>query len=58
MNKETSACTNDVEGLNSGLKRRIPVRNRTSDDIDAHLGEYIYGEGKIKGNDSLNLLTK
>jgi transposase-like protein len=38
----TGVCTNTVEGLNSGLKRRIPIRNRTENDIENHLGEYIW----------------
>jgi transposase-like protein len=42
VDPSTSACTNTVEGLNSGLKRRIPIRNRTIDGIEGHLGEYIW----------------
>lgn len=38
----THACTNTVEGLNSGLKRKIPIRNRTKDYINHHLGEYVW----------------
>lgn len=38
----TQVCTNTAEGLNSGLKRRIPVRNRVSNSIEEHLGEYIW----------------
>ena len=38
----TGACTNAAEGLNSGLKRRIPIRNRIRNDIEFHLGEYIW----------------
>jgi transposase-like protein len=38
----TKACTNTVEGLNSGLKGRIPVRNRTKNGIEQHLGEYVW----------------
>lgn len=38
----TGACTNTVEGLNSGLKRKIPVRNRIENGIEYHLGEYIW----------------
>jgi transposase-like protein len=38
----TSACTNTAEGLNSGLKRMIPVRNRVEDGIERQLGEYIW----------------
>lgn len=36
------ACTNTVEGLNSGLKRRIPIRNRIEEGIEFHLGEYVW----------------
>jgi transposase-like protein len=39
---ETFACTNTVEGLNSGLKRFIPVRNRVCRGIEMHLGEYVW----------------
>lgn len=35
-------CTNHAEGLNSGLKRKIPVRNRVEEGIDSHLLEYIW----------------
>ena len=38
----TGACTNTGEGLNSGLKRRIPIRNRTAKGIEDHLGEYVW----------------
>lgn len=38
----TLACTNTVEGLNCGLKRKIPIRNRTRDSIDGFLGEYVW----------------
>jgi transposase-like protein len=38
----SGACTNTVEGLNSGLKRRILPRNRTSNHIGEHLGEYVW----------------
>jgi transposase-like protein len=38
----TGGCTNRAEGLNSGLKRKIPVRNRTGSGIEFHLGEYIW----------------
>jgi transposase-like protein len=38
----TSACTNTAEGLNSGLKRRIPIRNRVKEGIEDHLGEYVW----------------
>jgi transposase-like protein len=42
VNHATGACTNAAEGLNSGLKRRIPIRNRTRNLIDGHLMEYIW----------------
>ena len=38
----TGACTNTVEGVNSALKRKIPVRNRVREGIEGHLGEYIW----------------
>lgn len=38
----SGACTNTVEGINSGLKRKIPVRNRVREGIELHLGEYIW----------------
>lgn len=38
----TGGCTNHAEGLNSGLKRKIPVRNRVENGIEFHLGEYIW----------------
>lgn len=38
----TGACTNTAEGTNSGLKRAIPVRNRTRNGIETHLSEYIW----------------
>jgi transposase-like protein len=38
----TGACTNTVEGMNSGLKRKIMPRNRTRNGIEAHLGEYVW----------------
>jgi transposase-like protein len=38
----TGACTNSAEGLNSGLKRRVPIRNRRADNIVEHLGEYVW----------------
>ena len=45
---ETGTCTNAAEGLNSGLKRRIPVRNRTKNGIDLHLAEYIWTRQNAK----------
>lgn len=42
IDPETLVCTNLVEGLNSGLKRRIPIRNRVRTGIEYHLGEYIW----------------
>lgn len=41
-NTETGGCTNTVEGLNNGLKMKIPARNRTEKHIEAHLSEYIW----------------
>jgi transposase-like protein len=38
----TDACTNMVEGVNSGIKRAIPVRNRVESGIEYHLGEYLW----------------
>jgi transposase-like protein len=38
----TGACTNTVEGVNSGLKRKIAVRNRVRSGIEGHLGEYVW----------------
>jgi transposase-like protein len=38
----TGACTNTVEGINSALKRKIPVRNRVKDGITGHIAEYIW----------------
>jgi transposase-like protein len=38
----SGACTNTVEGLNSGIKRRIMPRNRTKNGIKGHLGEYVW----------------
>lgn len=38
----SGVCTNKVEGVNSGLKRKIPNRNRVEHDIDCHLAEYIW----------------
>lgn len=38
----TGGCTNTAEGLNSGLKRKIPVRNRVEEGIEYHLGEYVW----------------
>lgn len=46
----TGACTNHAEGLNSGLKRKIPVRNRVRSGIEGHLGEYIW---RAKNHDGL-----
>ena len=46
----TGASTNTVEGLNSGLKRRIPVRNRVRNGIENHLAEYVWrrqNEGRL-----------
>lgn len=37
----TLSCTNTAEGLNSGLKRKIPIRNRVKNEIRLHLGEYV-----------------
>jgi transposase-like protein len=42
VDPDTGACTNTAEGLNSGLKRRIPVRNRTANGIEGHLFEYVW----------------
>lgn len=38
----TMACTNTAEGLNSGLKGRIPIRNRVREGIEEHLGKYVW----------------
>ena len=38
----SGVCTNTVEGLNSGLKGRIPKRNRTKNEVDGFLAEYIW----------------
>lgn len=37
----SGVCTNTAEGLNSGLKSAIPVRNRVKEGIEFHLGEYV-----------------
>jgi transposase-like protein len=42
VDPSTGACTNTVEGVNSGLKRKIAVRNRVRAGIEGHLGEYIW----------------
>jgi transposase-like protein len=39
---DTQVCTNRVEGLNNGLKLKIPVRNRVKRGIEGHLCEYIW----------------
>jgi hypothetical protein len=38
----TGACTNTAEGLNSGLKRAIPVRNRVREGLESYLFEYVW----------------
>lgn len=38
----SGVCTNRVEGLNSALKRKIPIRNRTKKQITGHLCEYVW----------------
>ena len=49
VNHDTGSCTNAAEGLNSGLKRRIPIRNRSRNFIEGHLMEYIWRR-KYKSN--------
>ena len=39
---ETGVYTNYVEGTNSGIKRRIPVRSRVKQGIEEHLAEFIW----------------
>lgn len=46
---ETGANTNTVEGTNSGLKTKIPVRNRVFTGIERHIGEYIWR--RVNNND-------
>lgn len=41
VNEETGACTNAIEGTWSGVKRKIPVRNRTTA-IEGNLWEFIW----------------
>lgn len=41
VDSTTGACTNTIEGTWSGLKRKIPVRNRTAG-IDDNLWEFIW----------------
>lgn len=50
VDETTGACTNHAEGLNSGLKRKIAVRNRVRDGIEGHLGEYVW---RTKNRDRL-----
>lgn len=38
----TGACTNTVEGTNNALKIKIPPRNRTKNQIDNYLFEFIW----------------
>jgi hypothetical protein len=38
---DSGACTNSIRGTWSGLKRKIPVRNRTAN-IEDNLWEFIY----------------
>jgi transposase-like protein len=39
---ETHVHTNTIEGTWSGLKRKIPVRNRNSKCVDLHVFEFIW----------------
>jgi transposase-like protein len=39
---ETGCHTNTIEGTWNGIKMRIPVRNRTFDDITDHLLEFVW----------------
>jgi ISXO2-like transposase domain len=48
--ESTGACTNTAEGLNSGLKSRIPVRNRVENGVGNHLLEYVW---RRKNNNTL-----
>jgi transposase-like protein len=48
VNPITGVCTNTVEGVNSGLKRKIAVRNRVRDGIEGHLGEYVWRKKNSK----------
>lgn len=39
---DTGVHTNTVEGTNCAIKRFIPVRSRFVNEIDSHLGEFIW----------------
>lgn len=39
---DTGVHTNVVEGTNSGIKRRISIRNRVKNGIEGHLDEFIW----------------
>jgi transposase-like protein len=39
---ETGACSNNIEGTWSGMKGKIPLRNRTQSSIKGHLLEFIW----------------
>lgn len=39
---ETGVHTNTVEGTNSGLKRKIPIRSRVKNGINGHLDEFVW----------------
>jgi hypothetical protein len=41
VDEETGACTNYIEGTWSGVKRKIPVRNRTAG-LEGNLWEFIW----------------
>ena len=38
----TGVHTNTVEGTNSLLKRKIPIRNRTANGIEGFVGEQVW----------------
>ena len=42
VDSETGVHTNTIEGTWSGVKKRIPVRNRIKSRIDSHLLEFIW----------------
>ena len=39
---QTGVHTNTVEGINSGIKRRIAVRSRVREGIEEHLDEFVW----------------
>lgn len=47
VNETTGVNTNTIEGTWSGVKRRVPVRNRVASAIDLHLLEFVWRRNNI-----------